>query len=308
LSGSLAGRRIGGLPVKGLLHLCVVYLVWGSTYLAIRVAVRAGAGFPPFTLGAMRVLIGGALLLGWAKLEGRRVAIARREAALMIAAGCLLWVGGNGGVMWAEQRAESGYAALLIGTTPLWVALIESRLDRRKPSLLLMGSLLLGLLGIAVLSAPVLRRGERGDTLAALALLLGGLSWGCGTILQRRRPVELAPRVSAGYQSLFGGIGFVLAALLLREPRPTPTPAAWLGWAYLLVFGSLLAFTSFVTAVRMLPTQVVMTYAYVNPVVAVLLGWLVLRERVTGWTLLGSAMILLSVAGVFRDRSRAARV
>jgi drug/metabolite transporter (DMT)-like permease len=299
-------RTIAGLPLVGLLHLLVVYVVWGSTYLAIRVAVRERAGFPPFTLGTLRVLIGGAVLLLWARARGRRIELTRRELWLMLASGLLLWVGGNGGVMWAEQRADSGYAALLIGATPLWVAIVEAHLDRRAPSLLLIGALLLGLAGIALLSAPVLRAGGQGDVVAAIVLLLAGFSWGCGTVLQRRKPVELAPRVSAAYQSLLGGAGFLAVAVLLREPRPDPTPVAWAGFLYLLIFGSILAFTSFVTALRLLPTSVVVTYAYVNPVVAVLLGWLFLDERITGWTLAGSAMILVAVAGVFRDRTRQA--
>lgn len=299
-------RTLGGLPLVGLLHLLVVYVVWGSTYMAIRVAVREGAGFPPFTLGALRVLIGGAVLLLWARARGRRVALSKREVGLMLASGLLLWVGGNGGVMWAEQHADSGYAALLIGATPLWVAIVEAHLDRRVPSFLLIASLLLGLAGIALLSAPVLRAGGTGDVVAAIVLLAAGFSWGCGTVLQRRKPVELAPRVSAAYQSLLGGLGFAAVALLMREPRPDPTPVAWAGFLYLLVFGSILAFTSFVTALRLLPTSVVVTYAYVNPVVAVLLGWIFLDERITGWTLAGSAMILVAVAGVFRDRARQA--
>ena len=170
------------------------------------------------------------------------------------------------------------------------------------PSFLLIGSLLIGFAGIALLSVPVLLSGTSSDLWLLIALLLAGLSWGCGTVLQTRKPVTLAPRVSSGYQQLFAGLGFVVAALLLREPRPDPVPEAWLAWGYLVIFGSVFAFTSFVQTLRLLPINVAMTYAYVNPVIAVILGWLILREPITGWTIGGAALVLLGVAGIFRDR------
>jgi drug/metabolite transporter (DMT)-like permease len=286
----------------GLFHLSVVYLVWGSTYLAIRVAVREGAGFPPFTLVSTRVLLGGALLLAWAGLSRRRLVPSRRELAILTASGLLLWGGGNGLVTWAEQRAHSGYAALLVGAAPIWAVLIESVLDRKAPSLLLTGSLLVGFAGIGLLSGPVLASGVRADVLSVLALLLAGFSWASGTVLQTRHPVSLGPRVSSGYQQLMAGLGYVVLLLVVREPRPSPVPEAWLAWGYLVVFGSILAFTAYVQALRLLPINIAMTNAYVNPVIAVILGWVILREPITGWTIGGTALVLLGVAGVFRTR------
>ena len=119
------------------LHLGIVYLVWGSTYLAIRVAVREGSGFPPFSMGATRVILAGLLLLGWAALSRKRVRPSRRELLILAGSGLLLWSVGNGLVIWAEQRADSALAALVIGTTPIWAVLIEAALDRRRPSPLL---------------------------------------------------------------------------------------------------------------------------------------------------------------------------
>jgi drug/metabolite transporter (DMT)-like permease len=286
----------------GLFHLAVVYLVWGSTYLAIRVAVREGSGFPPFTMAGLRVLAGGSLLLLWSAGGRRRVRLSRQEIAVLGASGLLLWLGGNGLVTWAEQRAHSGHAALLIAAVPIWVALIEAVLDRKVPSGLLIGSLLIGFAGIVLLSVPVLVSGVTADLWSLIAMLLAGLSWGGGTVLQTRKPVALAARVSSGYQQLFAGFGFVLVALLIREPRPDPIPEAWLAWGYLVIFGSVFAFTSFVQALRLLPINVAMTYAYVNPVIAVILGWLILREPITLWTLGGAALVLLGVAGIFRAR------
>ena len=181
-------------------------------------------------------------------------------------------------VTWAEQRAHSGYAALLIAATPIWVTLIEAILDWKMPSRLLIGSLLTGFAGIALLTIPVFASGVSADLWSLIALLLASLSWGSGIILQSRRPVRLASRVSSGYQQLIAGVAFAALALLLREPRPDPAPEAWLAWGYLVVFGSVFAFTSFVQALRLLPINVAMTYAYVNPVIAMILGWLILRE------------------------------
>lgn len=282
----------------------MVYLVWGSTYLAIRMAVREGSGFPPFTMGATRLLAAGAVLLLWAAWTRNRLKLAGRELALMAEAGILLWAAGNGLVMWAEQRADSGYAALLVASTPIWVALLESLLDRRVPSLSLFLPLLVGFAGVGLLAGPELLAGTKADALAVLALLLAPLCWGGGSILLRRRPSSLAPLASSGYQQLFGGLGLAIAAVAAREPAPAPAPEAWWAWGYLIVFGSMLAFTSYIRALRLLPLGLVMTYAYVNPVIAVLLGRLVLDEPITAWTLAGSALVLLGVAGVFRHQSR----
>jgi drug/metabolite transporter (DMT)-like permease len=121
------------------------------------------------------------------------------------------------------------------------------------------------------------------------------------TVLQARHPVRSGPGVSSGYQQLFGAVGFFVVMLLLREPVPTPTTQAWLAWGYLLIFGGLIAFTSYVASLRLLPVDIVMTHAYVNPVIAVLLGWFVLYEQVTLSMFGGGALVLVGVAGVFRD-------
>jgi drug/metabolite transporter (DMT)-like permease len=230
--------------------------------------------------------------------------LTRREALVLAGSGLLLWVGGNGLVVWAEQRAESSYAAVLVSSAPVWVALLEGALDRRAPSPLLAGSLFVGLAGVAFLAAPALAAGSTVDAASAIALVLAGATWGFGSVLQRRHPVSVPPLVSAGYQLLFGAAGLALAALVAGEPAPTPTPEAWAAWGYLVVFGSLLGFTSYIQALHLLPNSIVFTYAYVNPVIAVILGGLVLGESITPWNLGGMALVLLGVAGVFHDRYR----
>ncbi len=292
------------INLAGMLNLLVVYFVWGSTYLAIRIAVREGAGFPPFMMGLMRTGAGGLILLIWGALARKRLRPTKSELLTLIFSGIFLWNGGNGLVMIAEQRADSSLAALMIASTPIWVAIIEAILDRRPPSWLLVGALLVGFSGIAVLSAPVLRNSVQADTLSILALLGAALSWSCGTVLQSRRPVALSAQVSSGIQTLAGAVGFAGLTLLFGEPLPTPNTEAWLAWGYLVVFGSVLAFTAYVTALRLLPTNIVVTYSYVNPVIAVILGWIILREPITVWTIAGSALVLLGVWGVFRSRRR----
>ena len=289
---------------KGLLHLFVVYLVWSSTYLAIRVAVRPEGGFPPFAFGALRVILGGLVLLLWARLAGQRIRLSGREMLVLAGSGLLLWTGGNGFLMWAEQRIASGYAALLVASTPIWVAILESVLDRKLPTFLLVLFLLTGFAGTGLLSVPSLCSGQAAEVLPVLALMLGSFCWGAGSLLHHRNPLEVSSRVSAAYQQLFGCGGFLLMSLVSREPLPRPTLAAWWALAYLLLFGSILAYTSYLRALELLPTRIVFTYAYVNPVLAVFLGWLFLQEPVTGWTMAGAMLVLMGVAGVFRARSR----
>ena len=280
----------------------VVYLVWGSTYLAIRVAVRDGAGFPPFIMAGMRVVAASLIMFGWSAAfrKGRRVGW--RELGVLFVSGILLWVGGNGLVSWAERTAESAYAALLVGSMPLWVAMMEAIVDRRPPSWRLGGALLIGLAGVGVLNGPVIMAGAPRDVAAAVAILVAAILWGMGTIFQRRKAISLEPEVSSGYQLLFGGIGLLLASTLAGEPRPEPIPDAWLAWGYLILFGSVIAFTSFLKATRLLPMNIVMTYAYVNPVVAVILGRIILAESITWWTIGGSVLIVLGVMGVFHEQ------
>lgn len=290
------------LDPGGLLHLSVVYIVWSSTYLAIRFAVREGAGFPPFTLGLMRAAPGGAVLLAWSWLRRKNIRPKKEELIVLAASGVLLWLGGNGLVTFAEQRADSGLAALMVAAVPIWAALIEAVLNRHWPSTQFTISLFLGFAGIAILTLPSLQTGQRADSIAMVALILATIAWSAGSVLQARKAVRLSPQVSAAYQMLFGAMGFALVAFLLNEPSPTPSTEAWMAWAYLVLFGSIFAFSSYVTALSKLPTRIVMTYAYVNPVLAVFLGWLILNEAVSSWTIVGSALVLLGVAGVFRER------
>lgn len=296
------------ITAAGLINLFSVYFIWGSTYLAIRIGIKEGSGFQPFWFGGLRVLVAGALLVLWGVLKKENVIPNRKDLVVLAASGLLFWIGGNGLVVLAEQRLDSGLAALIVSTTPIWVALMESILDKKMPSILLVISLITGFGGIVILSYPVLVSGIRADLLSVLALFLASLSWSTGLVLQSRRPVSVSRGVNSGYQQLFGGLFFTLIALLMREPLPTPTPQAWLAWGYLVLFGSIIAFTSFVTALQLLPASLVTTYAYVNPVIAVFLGWLILREPISGWTVAGGVFVLLGVSGIFQVNRRKRRL
>jgi drug/metabolite transporter (DMT)-like permease len=289
---------------RGLGALMLVYVVWGSTYLAIRVAVQEGSGFPAFWMAASRTLVGGAILLALAWAMGKPLGLRRSEWVVTVVSAILLWNGGNGMVTWAEQRAASGYAALVIGTTPLWGAVIDSVMRRTRPTLRVLTPLLTGFAGLAVLTGPALRSAERADLWSTVALLAAPVCWSLGSAYQQRRNITQPIMVSAGYQQLIGCVVFVLLALGTGEPWPTPTAASWVAWGYLVIFGSVIAFTAYVTALRALPLPVVMTYAYVNPVIAVLLGWWFLNEPVTWGTLAGTLLILAGVASLLRQRFR----
>ena len=289
----------------GLFHLFIVYTVWSTTYLAMRVGVDPANGFPPFVFGAVRMLVAGLILLGLARLQRQSLRLSRREFFSLALVGNLLWLGGNGLVLWAVQYADSGFACIVVSSSPIWVTMLELLMYKKKPSLILIGSLFVGLFGVAVLSWPSFSKGAS-DFLAVTAMLLSTLCWALGSVIQFRAPVKLAPRIMSGYHQLFACAGFLAVSLFLGEPPLHPTLAAWLAWGYLVVFGSVLAFTSFIFALKLLPINIAMTYAYVNPVLALFLGWLLLDEVIGFWTVAGAALVLASVFGIFRAKQQTA--
>jgi drug/metabolite transporter (DMT)-like permease len=290
------------LSRKGLLNLFVVYTVWSSTYLAIRIAVDPANGFPPFWMGASRMVVAAIILLAFARFQGESIKPSRGEIATLAVAGILLWVFGNGFVLWAEQYADSGFACLMVSSAPIWATIIELIIYRKKTTASLLAALVMGFGGVAVLTLPSLMKGVSADFLAVVALVLSAVCWGLGSVVQTRRPVKLSSQVMSGYHHLFASLGFLVMALLAGEPFPHPTAAAWLSWGYLIVFGSVFAFTAYIVALKLLPISIAMTYAYVNPVLALVLGWLVLGESVTGWTLLGAGLVIVSVVGIFKAK------
>jgi len=270
----------------------------------MRVGVNPANGFPPFAFGALRMAVAASILLVMARLQGVRTKPTRAEIVRLVIAGNLLWCGGNGLVLWAEQYIPSGFSCLMVSASPIWAALIELCLYRKRPSAALIASLLVGFAGVAVLSMPSL--GSRGSTdfFAIMALVLSPLCWVLGSVFQARRPVNLAPQVMSGYHHLAAFFGFLIVSLALGESAPHPSLSAWTAWGYLVIFGSVGAFTSYVFALRLLPINIVMTYAYVNPVLALLLGRLLLDEPITVRTLLGAGLVVVSVFAVFHFRQQ----
>jgi drug/metabolite transporter (DMT)-like permease len=292
--------------------LLAVWLVWGSTYLAIRVADRS---IPPFAMAAARYLTAGAVLYPFAWLGSRRrQATAPRSARCrassrlaqwggMAVVGTLLLAFGNGGVSYAEQTLPSGLTALLVASVPLWMALADRVINGQRIPPRGWIALFLGLAGIAVLARP----SGNGAVLPVLVVLGASVSWGIGSVLAGRLPAPASPLVGSAMEMLTGGIVLTVLAAATGElthidPAHVSTQSL-LGLLYLIGPGSLLGLTCYVIALRRLPTATVSTYAYVNPVVAVSLGVLFLGERPTLVTLLGGAVVVLSVAMLLTHRT-----
>jgi drug/metabolite transporter (DMT)-like permease len=277
------------------LALATVYVVWGSTYLAIRVAI---ATLPPFLMAGVRFVLAGAILYAYARLTGVPRPTGRQWAAAALT-GALLLLCGNGGVVWAQQYIASGLAALLVAMLPLHVALLEWFLPggQRPAGRVLLG-LALGLTGVAGLVRP---SGDADATQlwAALALTGASLSWAVGSLYWRSAGKAVSPLLGTGMQMLAGGALLALAGVATGEPaRFVPadvTLKSLLAVAYLLVFGSLIAFTAFVWLLRNASPTLVSTYAFVNPVVAVALGCGLAGEPFTVPMVLAGGAVLLSV-------------
>jgi drug/metabolite transporter (DMT)-like permease len=278
--------------------LLVVWFVWGSTFVAIRVGVES---MPPLAMAAVRYLVAGALLLPVARMTGTRALRASDRPGIrqwlgMAVVGTMLLAFGNGAACYAEQTLPAGFTALLIATVPFWMVLADRIINRRAVGWLGWLALAVGAAGVAVLARP---HGS-GAALPTLIVLGGSLSWGTGSVLAGRLPAPARPLLGSSMEMLSGGA--VLAGLaaatgeLGRFDPAQVSGRSWLALAYLIVPGSLLAMTCYVIALRRLPTAAVSTYAYVNPVVAVGLGALLLGEHLTPVTLAGGGVVLVSVA------------
>ncbi|HEX2163131.1 MAG TPA: EamA family transporter [Thermoanaerobaculia bacterium] len=267
-----------------------VYVVWGSTYLAIRFAIET---LPPFLMAAGRFLVAGGLMWLWAKRRGAGRPT-RRQVGAAAVVGLLLLAGGNGGVVWAEQRIDSGLAALLVATVPLWVVGIEWLLPGgRRPRLPMMLGVAGGLAGIALLVGPAeLAGAERVDLRGAGVLVAASLLWTIGSLYASRAELPASARLGTAIEMLVGGAGLVLAGALAgdfgRLELGTVSALSWAALAYLVVFGSLIAFSAYVWLLRVAAPTTVATYAYVNPVVALLLGWAFAGEELSARTFLAA--------------------
>ncbi len=288
------------LPMRARLiaAFAAVYLIWGSTYLGIRFALET---LPPLLMGATRFLIAGGLLLLWARWR-RSGASTRRDWITATVSGALMLFGGNGAVVWAEQRVPSGITALLVAVVPLWMVLIDWLLPGgRRPPWLVFAGLALGLLGLGLLVNPTsLGTGERVNLPGVALLMAGSLSWAAGSLYSQRAPRPSSGIMASGTQMLSGGLCLLAASLIAGEPAQLDLAHAsarsLLAVLYLITFGSLVGFTAYVYLLAHTTAAKAATYAYVNPVVAVALGWAFAHEPVTARTLVAAAVILGAVA------------
>ena len=280
-----------------LMAFAAVYLIWGSTYLGIHLAVET---IPPFTMAGSRALAAGALLYAWARLRGatKPEPIHWREAAIV---GGFLLAGGNGLVSWAEQSLPSGITALIVGSIPLWMVLLEWLWHSGpRPTAGTVSGLIVGFIGVGLLVAPVkFGSKEQIKSSAALILLLGPLLWAIGSLYSRRARLPASQLLAAGMEMFAGGTLSLLVGAVLGEWRHFQLASvamhSMIAWVYLTLFGSLVAFTAYVWLLQVAPPARVSTYAYVNPVVAVFLGWALIHEPIGLRTILAALAIIVAV-------------
>lgn len=284
----------------------VIYLVWGSTYLGIRVAVET---MPPFAMAAVRFLIAGGLLLAVLKARGAAWPTGR-QWRINAVIGTFLLLGGNGLVVWAEQTIPSGIAALLIGAGPLCIVLTEwAWPGGSRPGAITFAAMLLGFGGVTWLAAPWDSPADGGlNTPGLIAMLGASVFWAIGSIYSRHAKHGAEPFLAAALQMLGGSAALGVVALLHGDFAHLDLAAisarSWGAFAYLIVLGSLVGFSTFVWLMKHCSPASVATYAYVNPIVAVLLGWLLLDEPFGSRTVVASAVIVTSVAIITVQQSR----
>jgi drug/metabolite transporter (DMT)-like permease len=292
--------RLGG---RVWLALGTIYVVWGSTFMAVTIAVR---DLPPLLSMAIRHVIAGALLLAWALPRGDREGdrIGRRELGAALVFGGTLFLVSHGGLAWAQQTVPSGVAALLVGSIPLWMALLDRVVfgKRLHPSANL--GLVAGFVGLAFLVDPFGTGSV--DRVGALVAVLSAFGWAAGSLYSRGAALPKRPLVAAGLAALCGGFLLLVVSAASGELGEARFTAEALGAvAYLIVVGTLIGFSAYVWLLRTAPTSLVSTYAYVNPIVAVALGSVLLGEKLTAQMLVAGSAILVSVALIVRSSGAA---
>jgi len=291
---------------KTLLAFAIIYFVWGSTFLAIRVGVRE---VPPLVLASMRFFVAGAVLFLWLKIKGTPSPSPREWLAASILAICI-FVLDYGLLFWAEQRVPSGIAAVMLATIPVFMALSEIVFLRtQRLTFRLALALLIGIGGVAVLVSHSVSFGEVPiDRSGAIALVIAAISWSVASALTRKLSLPASKAMSAGAQMLAGGILLAVTAAMFGEFRgfhiQAVSRAAWFALAYLIVAGSIVGFTAYVWLIHHESPTKVGTYAYVNPVVAVIIGYFLGGETVGPRTVLGTLLVLVSVIVITTTRSK----
>jgi len=288
------------MRVRIWLAMLAVYIFWGSTYLAIRYAVES---IPPFLMAASRHCIAGLILFAWMRTKGTPLP-KLSQWRVTVVMGLFLLLGGNGLLVWAEQRVISSVAALMIGSVPLWIVLVDSlRRGGKRPGWQVVAGVLVGFIGIVILINPFgdTGSGKEIDFLGAVALLFAALSWAIGSIYGREHHAELPrePLLATSMEMLGGGMGLLLVGTFTGEWNKlnlsTITSNSLLGLGYLILFGSLIAFAAYTWLLGVAPTPLVSTYAYVNPLVAIILGSLIADEPITPRIIIAALVIVGAV-------------
>ncbi len=280
-----------------LLAFAAVYIVWGSSYLGIQVAIET---IPPFLMAGVRFLIAGSILFAFARWRGASLPATHHWGPALLL-GALLLLGGNGAVVWAEQRVPSGLASILVADEPLWVVLLQWMFfGGLRPTGREMLGIALGFVGVVLLIAPAdLMGGAPVDLLGAAVLVGGSISWGFGALYSRSARLPASTLLSTAMQMLTGGALMLLFATATGEWQRLDVGKislrSLIALGYLIVFAGIITFTAFIWLLRVVSPALVATHSYVNPVIAVFLGWLLAGEPVTGRTLLASSIILGSV-------------
>jgi drug/metabolite transporter (DMT)-like permease len=280
------------------LSFALVYVFWGSTYLAMRVAVR---DLEPFVIGATRYLISGPIMLAACALTGRKIKLNLRDALRLLAIGAALLSAGNMGVVWAEKYVPSGLAALVVAIVPIWVVVLEAWVFRSgRMSRQGIAGLAIGIVGLLVLLWPKITAGTRVGRLELVGcgiLAVASLAWALGSVLSHRWTLGVDVFTACAWQMTFGGLVNALIALASGQFRHSHWTAPAMGCvAYLVVCGSWIGYTAYIWLLEHVPPPKVATYAYINPIVAVFLGWLLLHETVDSFMLAGTVIIIGSVA------------
>jgi drug/metabolite transporter (DMT)-like permease len=303
-AGVLPASRTRSLRVQVALAFFAIYIIWGSTYLAIRYAVET---IPPLYTAGFRHLVAGSILLLWCFWKKLRPTRAQLQASVII--GALFFLGGHGALHWAEQRINSGLASLLIATEPIFVFFLACAAERRwRMNACLLAGIALGLGGVALLFGKNSLMSGPGMMTAAVVTLLGAVSWAVGIVYSRKSHLSGHPLLLSALSLISGSLLLLIAGTVAGESRGFHFVAvshrSWMALAYLILFGSVIAFTAYNWLLEHYSPTLVATHTYVNPIVAVLLGWLLAHEAVTLNVVMAGAMVIGAVVLVDRGTTQ----
>jgi drug/metabolite transporter (DMT)-like permease len=285
-----------------------IYIIWGSTYLGIRYAVET---IPPLYTAGFRHLIAGTILLIWALAKGLRPTAKQIRASIVI--GFFFFLIGHGTLHWAETRVPSGFASLIIASEPIWVFLMASVAEKKwRMNFPLAAGVVLGLAGVAILFGHGAMTSGSGMLLGAVAVLVGAISWSVGIIYSRRSHLSGNPLLLSALSLLSGSVLLLTTGTIVGEARgfsfSQVTPRSWIALAYLILFGSVIAFTAYNWLMEHYSPTFVATHTYINPIVAVFLGWWFAGEKVTINVAIAAALVILAVFLVDRGMARLEKV